>query len=66
MPKPSFRKNNSDTIEDIGDKGLHIFPKGFSPKVNVILPVEIELAHFEAAVQHFNNYFTMTLPYLSE
>ena len=36
--------------------GVHIFPKGISPKVNVIAWLEFELVYFEAAVQHFSQY----------
>ena len=30
----------------------HTFPKGISPKLNVIGQLGFELAYFEAAVQH--------------
>ena len=39
-----------------GDKGERTFPKGISPKVNVIARLEFELAYFEAAVQRFSHY----------
>ena len=35
-----------------GDKEVHIFPKGISPKVNVIVRLEFELA----VVQYFSYY----------
>ena len=47
MPKPRLSKNR-----------VHTFPKGISPKVNVIAWLEFELAYFEAVVKHFNNYIT--------
>ena len=45
-------KNISGAIQPIagGNKGVHTFPKGISPKVNVIARLEFELAYFEAAV----------------
>ena len=33
-------------------KKVHTFPKGISPKVNVIAGLEFEFTHFEATVQH--------------
>ena len=44
------------------DKGVHIFPKGIYPKVNVIERLEYELAYYDSAVQRFNHYATKTLP----
>ena len=38
-----------------GNKRIHAFPKGISSKVNVIARLELELAHFKAAVEHFNH-----------
>ena len=37
------------------DKGVYTFPKGISPKVNVIARLEIELAYFKAAVQSLSH-----------
>ena len=37
---------------------LHIFPMDTSPKVNVIVWMEFELAYFEAVVLHINRYAT--------
>ena len=34
-----------------GDKWVHTFPKGISPKVNVIARLEFELATYDVAVQ---------------
>ena len=42
------------------DKGVHIFPKGICPKVNVIARLEYELAYFDSAVNRFNHYTTRT------
>ena len=39
-----------------GDKGVHAFLKGISPKVNVIALLEFKLAYFEARVQHLSHY----------
>ena len=47
---------------NLGYKGVHTFPKGISPKVNVIAQVESELVHFEAAVHHFHHNATITPP----
>ena len=33
------------------DKGVHTFPKGICPKVNVIARPEYELAYYDSAVQ---------------
>ena len=33
MPKPSFKKNSGGTIWE--DKGVHTFPMGICPKVDV-------------------------------
>ena len=41
-----------------GIREFNIFPKGISPKVNVIAQLEFELIYLEAAVQHFNHYTT--------
>ena len=32
------------------DKGIYTFPKGIYPKVNVIVPLEFELAYYDSAV----------------
>ena len=42
------------------DKGVHTFPKGICPKVNVIARVEYELAYYDSAVHRFNHYTTRT------
>ena len=34
----------------LGDKGIQDFPKGISPKVNVIAWLEFELTHYDVAV----------------
>ena len=43
MPNPFLEKNSR------GDKGVHTFTKGISPKVTVIACLEFKLAYFEAA-----------------
>ena len=42
------------------DKGVHTFPKGIFPKVNVIARLEYELAYYDSAVHRFNHYTTRT------
>ena len=44
------------------DKGVHTFPKGIYPKMNIIARLEYELAYYDSAVQRFNHYTTRTLP----
>ena len=44
------------------DKGVHTFPKGICPKVNVIAKLEYELAYYDSAVHRFNHYTTRTPP----
>ena len=39
---------------------IHAFSKGISPKVNVIMWVEFELAYFEASFQNFSHYTSWT------
>ena len=38
------------------DKGVHTFPEGICPKVNVIAWLEYELAYYDSAVHRFNHY----------
>ena len=38
--------------------GVYTFPKGISPKVNVIAWLEFELAYYDVKVQHVNHYAT--------
>ena len=42
--------------------GVHTFPKGICPKVNVIARLEYELAYYDSAVHRFNHYTTRTPP----
>ena len=44
------------------DKGVHTFPKGICPKVNVIARLEYELEYYDSAVHRFNHYTTRTPP----
>ena len=44
------------------DKGVHTFPKGICPKVNIIARLEYELAYYESTVHRFNHYTTRTPP----
>ena len=43
-------------------RGLHIFPKGICPKVNIIARLEFELALYDPAAHRFNLYATRTPP----
>ena len=36
-----------------GEKGVLTFPKGISPKIKLIVWLELELANFDAVVQHY-------------
>ena len=42
------------------DKGVHTFPKGICPKVNIISRLKYELAYYGSAVHRFNHYTTRT------
>ena len=44
------------------DKGVHAFPKGICPKVNVIVRLEYRLTYYDSAVHCFNHYTTRTPP----
>ena len=44
------------------DTGVHTFPKGICPKVNVIARLEFELVNYNSAVHCFNHYTTRTPP----
>ena len=48
------------------DKGVHTFPKGICPKVNVIARLEYELAYYDSVVHRFNHYTTRTPPTCDE
>ena len=56
MPKPFSKKNSSGTIltHSWEDKGVHTFPKGICPKVNIIARLEYELAYYDSEVHLFN------------
>ena len=49
-----FRKQKRE------NKGVHTFPKGICPKVNVIARLEYELAYYDSAVHRFKHYTTRT------
>ena len=44
----------------LGDKGVHTFPKDISLKGNVIVELEFELANYDVLVQHFSHCTTKT------
>ena len=56
MPKQCLYKNRHVSFQPIAkaNKGVHIFPKGISPKVNIITQLMFKLAYVEVAVQHFH------------
>ena len=37
------------------DKGVHTFPQGICPKVNIIARLENELAYYDSTVHHCNH-----------
>ena len=41
------------------DKGVHTFPNGICPRLNVIERLEFELAYYDPAVQRYNHYTTV-------
>ena len=43
------------------DKGVHTFPRGICPKVNLIVLMEFELAYYNSTVHRFK-YYTMKTP----
>ena len=51
MPKPSLQ-NSSNTIKTIAGRirKFLTFPNGITPKVNILVRLEFELAYFEAEV----------------
>ena len=48
------------------DKGVHAFPKGICPKMNIIVRLEYELTYYDSAVHRFNHYTTRTQPFGQE
>ena len=64
IPKPFSQKNSNRyyLTHSWEDKGVHTFPKGICPKVNVIARLQCELAYYDSAVHRFNQYTTRTHP----
>ena len=64
MPKLVSYKNSSGINQYLThsweDKGVHTFPKGICPKVNVIARLEFELAYYDSAVYRFDHYTPRT------
>ena len=56
MPKPSLPKDISDSIWLID--GVHAFPFGNNPKVNLIARLQFELTFYNVVVQHVSLYAT--------
>ena len=46
----------------MAEKGVHAFPKGISPEMNVIVRLEFELAFYDVTVDHASHYATGNLP----
>ena len=44
------------------DKGVHAFPKGICPKVNIIAWLGFELAYYDSVDHRFNHYTTKAPP----
>ena len=42
----------------LGEYGVYAFPKGISPKVNVVVWLKSKLTYFKATVQHLSHYLT--------
>ena len=61
----SSKNSSGNTFNPwMGDKGIHTFPKGICPKVNVIAWQDFELTNYDSAVHPFNHYTTRTPPTL--
>ena len=61
IPKPWGRKTLILfylDLEEGGDKGLHTFSIGISPKVNVTTQLEFELGYVEAVVLNGDSPYT--------
>ena len=43
------------TVMVQGDKRVHTFPKGISPKGNIIARLEFELAYYDVTVKHLSH-----------
>ena len=39
-----------------GEKGVYSFPKGISPKVNVIEQLEFKFPYFDVTILHIDHY----------
>ena len=58
MPKAILIKNSNGNMKPIVesvDKGVHAFPKGIRPKMNVIARREFEIAYFNVAIHHVSH-----------
>ena len=64
MPKPFSEKNIRGTFltHRWEYKGVHTFPKGICPKVNVIARLGFELAYYDSVSHLLNHYATRTPP----
>ena len=61
MPKPSLQKEVGVLFNpSVGgrDKRVHVFPKGYNPKVSVIAKLEFDLVYYDVAVLHISYYAT--------
>ena len=74
IPKSPWHKNSSGTILPMVGGGGGIrrfipFPKGISPKVNVVARQEFELTYNDISVQHVSHFAPVThleMTYLAE
>ena len=46
--------------QKLGDYGIHTFPPGIIPKMNILARLELKLAYFNTAVHYFNHYASGT------
>ena len=47
--------------QNLEDEGVHTFPKGISPKVNVIAQMEFDITRYDIAGQYVSHYATVIL-----
>ena len=59
-------KKKSSWTYCLGDKGVHIFPEGICPKVNIIVQMVFKFAYYDVAALQVSPYATGTPPSYSE
>ena len=61
-PNQPFERNCRGTIKSTAGRiRVHTFLNGIYPKVNVIAPLEFELAYYGSRVKRFNHYTTISV-----